>query len=223
MSELNTLIIHIGTSLQLGQAQSTGLQLGGQKPTTTTGGGLQLGQNPSLLGTQQGQAKLQPTGLTSGGLQLGQQTSTGATQGLGLQLGSATTSASTGLQLGGTSGVPTLNLQTATTSKAGQTGLQLGGLGQQKLPSSTVATQPLKTTGISLTSGISLGSSTASIGTTGLLIGKPPPSYTAPSSTGGTTTTIPATSISSSAPTGGKKYTYKQLEKMINEVSLSIT
>jgi len=198
--------------------QTTGLQIGGQKPVTTVGGGLQLGQNPSLLlGTQQGQAKQQPTGLTTGGLQLGQQSST-ATQGLGLQLGNPTTSASTGIQLGGTSGVPTLTLQTGTTGKTGQTGFQLGGLGQQqKAPSSITTTQPQKTIGISLTGGISLGSSTTGIGTTGLSIGKPPPSYTAPSSTGASTV-IPATSISTSVPTGSKKYTYKQLEKMINDV-----
>ena len=205
--------------MQLGQPQSTGLQLGGQRQTTAAGGGLQLGQNPTLLlGTQQGQAKLQPT---SGGLQLGQQPST-ASQGLGLQLGNLT-SASTGLQLGATSGVPMLNLQTAATSKTsqtGQTGLQLGGLGQQKIPPSIITSQPQRTAGISLTGGISLGTSATGIGTTGLSIGKPPPSYTAPSSTG-PSTVIPATSISSSAPTGGgKKYTYKQLEKMINEVSL---
>ena len=221
----------------MGQPQSTGLQLGGVKQTTTAGGGLQLGQNPNLLlGTQQGQPKLQPT---SGGLQLGQQPST-ASQGVGLQLGNLSTAPSAGLQLGSTSGVPTLNLQTAATSKTGQTGLQLGGLGQQRIPPSSITSQPQKTTGISLTGGISLGSSTGGIslgastggislgalstgvGTTGLSIGKPPPSYTAPSSTG-PSTVIPATSISSSAPTGGgKKYTYKQLEKMINEVSLLI-
>lgn len=206
--------------MQLSQAQSTGLQLGGQKQTTAAGGGLQLGQNPSLLmGTQQGQAKPQPTGLTSGGLQLGQQPST-STQ--GLQLGNPMASASTGLQLGAASGAPTLNLQATATSKTGQTGIQLGALGQQKLPSSTITSQPQKTIGISLTGGIhpvSLGTQAPGIGTTGLSIGKPPPSYTAPSSTVATTV-IPATSTASSAPTGGKKYTYKQLEKMINEVNM---
>ena len=202
---------YIGTNLQLGQPQSTGLQLGGQKQTVTAGGGLQLGQNTSLLsGTQQGQAKLQPT---SGGLQLGQQPSTAA-QGLGLQLGNPLTLGSTALQTGGTSGLPAYNAQ-PTTSKTGQTGLQLGNLGQQKLPSSTITSQPQKAAGISLTGGI--GTSAAGIGTSSLSISKPPPAYTAPSSTG-PTTVIPATSIASSAPTGGKKYTYKQLEKMINEV-----
>ena len=202
----------------MGQPQSTGLQLDGQRQTTTAGVGFQLGQNPTLLlGThgQQGQAKLQPT---SGGLQLGQQPST-ASQGLGLQLGNLASSGSGGIQLGSTSGVPTFNLQTAATSRTGQTGLQLGSLGQQKMPSSTVTIQPQRTTGISLTGGISWGTSAATGIGTGLSIGKPPPSYTAPSSTG-PSTVIPATSISSSAPTGaGKKYTYKQLEKMINEVS----
>ena len=130
------------------------------------------------------------------------------------------TSVSTGLQLGVTSGVPTLNLQATATSKTGQTGLQIGGLGQQQkaAPSLTLTSQPQKTTGVSLTGGISLGTSATGIGTTGLAtLGKPPPAYTAPSSTVATTV-IPATSVASSAPTGGKKYTYKQLEKMINEV-----
>ena len=207
---------HIGANLQLGQPQSTGLQLGGQKQTITAGGGLQLGQNTSLLsGTQQGQAKLQPT---SGGLQLGQQPSTAA-QGLGLQLGNPLTSGNTGLQIGGASGLPAYNAQSTSTSKTGQTGLPIGNLGsnlgQQKLPSSTITSQPQKTTGFSLTGGT--GTSAAGIGTSSLSISKPPPAYTAPSSTG-PTTVIPATSIASSAPTGGKKYTYKQLEKMINEV-----
>ena len=206
--------------MQLGQPQSTGLQLGGMKPNTTAvSGGLQLGQNPSLLlSTQQGQAKPQATGLSTGGLQLGQQPNT-ATQGVSLQLGNPMSSVSTGLQMGGISGVPTLNLQAATTSKTGQTSLQLGGLGQQKAaPSLTLTSQPQKTTGVSLTGGISLGTSGTGTGATGLTtLGKPPPAYSAPSSTVATTV-IPATSIASSAPTGGKKYTYKQLEKMINEV-----
>ena len=195
------------------------MQLIGQKQTTTAGGGLQMGQNPSLLlGTQQGQAKLQPTGLTGGGLQLGQPSST-APQGLSLQLGPSTTSTNTGLQV---TGVPTLNLQTGATSKTGQTGLQIGGLGQQKTSISLTATsQPQKTTGISLIGGITTASLTAGVGTTSLSTGKLPPPYTAPSSTVATTV-IPATSTSSSAPTGAKKYTYKQLEKLINEVYVTI-
>ena len=214
-------MLRAGTNLQLGQPQSTGLQLGGMKPNTTAvSGGLQLGQNPSLLlSTQQGQAKPQATGLSTGGLQLGQQPNT-ATQGVSLQLGNPMSSVSTGLQMGGISGVPTLNLQAATTSKTGQTSLQLSSLGQQKAaPSLTLTSQPQKTIGVSLTGGISLGTSgTGGTGATGLTtLGKPPPAYSAPSSTV-PTTVIPATSIASSAPTGGKKYTYKQLEKMINEV-----
>ena len=51
------------------------------KTTAISGGGLQLGQNPSLLLTSQSQ----PT-LTTG-LQLGQQQTLTGTQGLGLQLG----------------------------------------------------------------------------------------------------------------------------------------
>ena len=214
-------LLHVGTNLQLGQSQATGLQLGGMKPTSTAvSGGLQLGQNPSLLlSTQQGQAKPQPTGLSTGGLQLGQQPNT-VTQGVGLQLGNPMTSVSTGLQLGVSSGVPMLNLQAATTSKTGQTGLQLGILGQQQkaAPSLTLTSQPQKPMGVSLTGGLSLGTSAMGIGTAGLAtLGKPPPAYIAPSSTVATTV-IPATSVASSAPTGSKKYTYKQLEKMINEV-----
>ena len=96
-------------------------------------------------------------------------------------------------------------------------------MGQQQkaAPSLTLTSQPQKTTGVSLTGGLSLGTSATGIGTAGLAtLGKPPPAYIAPSSTV-TTTVIPATSVASSALTGGKMYTYKQLEKMINEVLLT--
>jgi len=160
--------------LQMSQPQISGL--GQLKTTTTSGGGLQLGQNPSLLLTSQpSQSKPQPT-LTTGlqlGLQQQQQTSMG-TQGLSLQLGNQ-------------SKPPTSSLAPLTIN-------------------TSLLSQPAKTT----------AATTSGIGGIGLqTIGKPPPAYTAPS----TTASIPATSTAGGAPTG-KKYTYKQLEKMINEVSV---
>jgi len=138
------------------------------KTTAISDGGLQLGQNPSLLLTSQSQ----PT-LTTG-LQLGQQQTLTGTQGLGLHLSNqskAPTSSLTSLTMNTSLLSQPVNTTTATTSVIGGIGLQT--------------------------------------------ISKPPPAYTTPS----TTASIQATSTAGGAPTG-KKYTYKQLEKMINEVSV---
>ena len=159
--------------LQLGQpGQAGGLQLGGIRPqmgtaTTTTMGGLQLGQ---LLQQQ--------TTSSSGGLQLGQPGQAGGLQlgGLRPQMGTVMTTSMGGLQLG------QLPQQQTTASSGGlQLGAnRLGGPGGVQLGS--VA---------GTSTGIQLGTATAPAGvlslgkappstTGGLVLGKPPPTTGGP-------------------------------------------
>ena len=96
-------------------------------------------------------------------------------------------------------------------------GLQLG-VSQSKAPTSTLAPLTINTGLLSQPARSAAVATASGIGNTGLqTIGKPPPAYTAPSSSA----SIPATSTAGGVPTG-KKYTYKQLEKMINEVSVCV-
>ena len=154
---------------------------------------------------------LQLSQAQSTGFQLGQQ-KTATTAGFGLQLAQnpsllltskPQSTLTTGLQPG--------HQQQSSTGTLGP-GLQLGN--QSKAPTSTFAPLTINTSLLSQPAKSTAAATASGIGSIGLqTIGKPPPAYTAPS----TSTSIPATSTAVGAPTG-QKYTYKQLEKMINEV-----
>ncbi|XP_064384254.1 nuclear pore glycoprotein p62-like isoform X2 [Halichondria panicea] len=222
------------TGLQLGQQQTSGgLQLGQQQAS----GGLQLGQQQASGGLQLGQQQ------TSSGLQLGQLSSAG-----GLKLGqqSLGQNASTGgLQLGQARGLPPPSYTTATAPTPGlqltnqtisSSGLQLGGLSTQT--PKTGGPQPgLQLGGQRTGGGLQLGG--VGVAKPAPTLGGVPTSLSKPVSLGtpstlgglkvGPSFKTTAAGAVSTATTGAppsyaatKKYTYKELETLINKWTLEL-